>query len=227
MLQVYAVSIKGIIIDPEWLHYISEEKQQLVLGLRDPQYLAQVLVGDLLIRCLAVQHLNVSNSSLHFQYKEGGKPFLEAPYSDFHFNLAHSEEWVVCAVDKQPVGIDVQLMEPIDLNLAKNVLAPYAYRYYLSLPHEKRPDYFYDLWTLRESYLKLVGKGMTEINSAAEFHSAQVDTPDTANHQKVYYQRHNLGSDYKVATCTNQPDISAQIEIITLEQILKTLSSHT
>lgn len=226
MLQVYAVSIKGIVIDPEWLHYISEEKRQRMLGVRDPQYLAQVLAGDLLIRYLAVQHLNVSNSTLRFQYNEGGKPFLEAPDSDFHFNLAHSGEWVVCAVDKQPVGIDVQLMEPIDLNLAKNVLAPHAYRYYLSLPHEKRPDYFYDLWTLRESYLKLVGKGMSEINSAAEFYSAQVDTPQAANHPKVYYQRHDLGTNYKVAACTNLADISDKIEIITMKQIIETLSSH-
>nr|WP_084787523.1 hypothetical protein [Anaerobacillus alkalidiazotrophicus] len=35
----------------------------------------------------------------------------------FHFNVSHSGNWVVCATDNQPIGIDIEEIKPIDFQI--------------------------------------------------------------------------------------------------------------
>lgn len=215
MVKVYAVNIRGIVINPEWLSFVSDHKRQRLYGIRDPQSLAQTLTGDLLIRFLAIQYLGVNNQNLLFQTTEFGKPYLVTSNQPFHFNLSHSGHWVICAVDQSPVGIDVQLMESIDLNLAKNVLTPQDYRHYLKLSPEQRLDYFYDLWTLRESLLKLTGQSLSNPVSM------QIDPLEK---QSVYYQRYQFEPEYCLAACALSNQFEPALFYINIISIVRELS---
>lgn len=191
MVKVYAVDIRDIVIDSEWLKFVSDHTRQRLRSIRHPQNMSQTLIGDLLIRSLAVQYLGVNNQNLLFETTELGKPYLVTSNQPFHFNLSHSGQWVVCAVDQNPVGIDVQMMETIDLDLVKNVLSPQMYRHYVNLTPEQQLDYFYNFWTLHESYLKLTGQGLSDLVAmpADQF-------------EKQYYQRYELEPGYRLAACS-------------------------
>lgn len=212
MVKVYAVNIKDIIVDPEWVRFVSEHMRQRLCGIRHPQTLIQTLIGDLLIRFLAIQYLGVNNRDILFETNEFGKPYLAASNKPFHFNLSHSGQWVVCAVDQNPVGIDAQLMEPIDLDLVKNVLSPQMFRHYMNLTPEQQLDYFYDFWTLHESYLKLTGQGLSDL----------VAVP-TDQFEKQYYQRYELELGYRLAACSFSDQFESSLSYVYVSAIIPEL----
>lgn len=220
MVKVYAVTIKDAAIDRAWLQYVSAEKRQRLSRIREPQSFAHSLIGDLLVRYLAVQYLGLSNEDLHFRTNQYGKPYLLAPPRPFHFSLSHSGCWVVCAVGQNPVGVDVQLMEPVDDNFAQKVMTPEAYEHYLSLPHPQKLDYFYELWTLQESYLKLIGEGFANKQLGILSHHDSL-LPDDNN---LHFQVGNLESNYKLAVCTRSVSFELALSHVGLEYILQKFS---
>jgi 4'-phosphopantetheinyl transferase len=98
-------------------------------------------------------------------YEEGGKPYAAGGP---HFNLSHSGNYALLAVDDDgPVGADVEKWEPWyeaewralsrhslhedERAAIKKSAAPSG------TPPAK---FFFDLWTLKESYMKMLGKGL-------------------------------------------------------------------
>lgn len=64
-----------------------------------------------------------------FQTEGNGKPVVRHIPS-FHFNLSHSGDWVVCAIDDAPVGIDIEEIKPIDLAIAKRFFQQMSMKIY-------------------------------------------------------------------------------------------------
>ena len=91
-----------------------------------------------------------------FDIDKYGKPYLKN-YSDVHFNLSHSEGYVACAVSDSPVGVDIEYVTDIDLNLAKQFFYGTEYEYVLNNNDQKKA--FFELWVLKESYMKMTGLG--------------------------------------------------------------------
>jgi len=91
-----------------------------------------------------------------FDVDKYGKPYLKN-YSDVYFNLSHSAEYVACAVSDSPVGVDIEYVTDIDLNLAKQFFYGTEYEYILANNDQKKA--FFELWVLKESYMKMTGLG--------------------------------------------------------------------
>lgn len=88
---------------------------------------------------------------------KNGKPVLRG--SDVHFNLSHSEYKVMCCVSDSDVGCDVEMVQPIDLDIAKRYFFRSEYRAIEAAEDEERYDLFYRYWTLKESFMKVTGLG--------------------------------------------------------------------
>ena len=98
---------------------VSNEKKERMKRLLNSCDVNRILIGDLLIRSLICQKYKINNEEIRFKYNEYGKPFVEN-FSDFHFNLSHSGEWVVCTTANFNVGIDIEKISEIEaLKLAK------------------------------------------------------------------------------------------------------------
>lgn len=89
-----------------------------------------------------------------------GKPFLP-DLPKFHFSLAHSGKWAVCAVANHPVGIDIeQLPYMADvIDVARRCFTPDEQCHLFALPEIDQPATFSKLWTIKESYMKATGLG--------------------------------------------------------------------
>lgn len=83
-----------------------------------------------------------------------GKPYLPE-YPGIHFNFSHSDEGILCALSKGPVGADIQGRIPFREKLARRILS----REEEKLVRE-REERLTLLWTLKESYLKYLGEGI-------------------------------------------------------------------
>jgi len=100
-----------------------------------------------------------------FAQGAGGRPELAPPFAatGLHFNVAHSAGMVALAVGRVPlIGIDV---EPFDrrvpVHLAPRYFSEREVAALQALPPEEQPRRFLRLWTLKEAYLKAVGKGLS------------------------------------------------------------------
>lgn len=90
--------------------------------------------------------------------QEGGKPYFPG-YPDLHFNLSHSGDLVLCALDSAPVGVDIQLVKTWRPSLPKRVCSQ-AELVWLERQPELWPA-FTLLWTLKEARVKESGQGLT------------------------------------------------------------------
>ncbi len=137
-----------------WKRFIREEDRRRFL-------LARGLVRSVLARCTGQ-----TPSSLAFEVGPYGKPALvgEPDSAATHFNLSHTRGLVVLAVCREAeVGVDV---EAIDRNLDPLRLA--ARNFSISeratleaCADENRATRFFEVWTLKEAYVKALGVGLT------------------------------------------------------------------
>ena len=77
------------------------------------------LAGEWLTRLVLSEKLHLNFFEILIDYDKNGKPFYNSP-SGIHFNISHSGDWSVCAVSELPVGIDIEMVQPIDLSIAKD-----------------------------------------------------------------------------------------------------------
>ena len=98
-------------------------------------------------------------------YDDHGKPVLQ-DHPHLHFSLSHSGEWAVCALSDVPVGVDVELIRPIDAARLVNRWLPAEQ----AAEWETDPsiERFFKLWTRRESLLKAQGVGLSGVGTASE-----------------------------------------------------------
>jgi 4'-phosphopantetheinyl transferase len=101
-----------------------------------------------------------SPESLDFEENRYGKPSLRGA-ARLQFNLSHSGDWCVCAVSESAVGIDVEQIRQQELDWADKLLADDEKAELLALTGYDRLKRFYEIWTLKESYVKALGRGLS------------------------------------------------------------------
>ena len=89
---------------------------------------------------------------------EHGKPWFPGR-EDLHFNLSHSGDLALCALDSAPVGVDIQIVKEWRPRLPERVCSP-AELDWLERQGEGWPA-FTLLWTLKEARAKHSGLGLT------------------------------------------------------------------
>ncbi len=95
-------------------------------------------------------------------FNKYNKPFL-ADYPDFHFNISHSGNYVMLGISKYPIGVDIEKIITFDrktiMKLSKIVFHESEVQL-LSQHNVKDVQFlFTKLWTIKESFIKAIGKG--------------------------------------------------------------------
>lgn len=94
------------------------------------------------------------------QYGSKGKPYIEG--KEVFFNVSHSGEYAVCAVSDTEIGCDIEKIAKADMRLAKKCFSGYEYENLCGCEtEEERNKLFFRYWTMRESYVKALGTGIT------------------------------------------------------------------
>lgn len=160
----HVVSADSPEVEPrsQLLSMLTAEERARAERFRVPRSRFQFVVGRVLLRTLLAEQTGLPRDRLPLQFAEHGKPYLALPEAP-QFNIAHTEGCVICAISRHdPIGIDV---EPIDRNVSLGL----AERYF-SAPEiawlEDQPAgaqrlMFLRIWTLKESYIKALGTGLS------------------------------------------------------------------
>lgn len=100
-----------------------------------------------------------------FDFGSHGKPVLR-DHPALYFSLSHSGNAVLCALDRRPVGADIEMIRRKNL---EHLLSVFSAAEQASIERAASPEVcFTRLWTRKESYLKLTGEGLTGTKALRE-----------------------------------------------------------
>ncbi len=95
-----------------------------------------------------------------FAYFGEGKPYLKN-HPTIHFNMSHCPRGILCVVDDQEVGCDIEeIANHLDEDLYRHCFSASEIEDILSAqsPNER----FTVWWTRKEAYIKLTGTGLVD-----------------------------------------------------------------
>ena len=123
------------------------------------------LVTRALVRSVLSACTGLPPGQFEFTENAYGKPALRPGCAamPIEFNLSHCSGLTACAValDRQ-IGVDVeQRRRDIDLRLADRYFTPLESGYIRNRRAGERPAAFFDIWTLKEAYIKAKGRGLS------------------------------------------------------------------
>ncbi|MDR2569745.1 MAG: 4'-phosphopantetheinyl transferase superfamily protein [Oscillospiraceae bacterium] len=158
MLYIFdELNIIDDVISDSMLSLLSKERCEKAGKLLIPSKKKASIAVYLLLRLALLENYGI-DEAVSFIYSDKGKPLLR-DYPNIHFNLSHSDNVVVCAVSDFEIGVDVQNIRPVSDAVARRVLTGEEYTAFKASPI---PDeYFCGIWTVKESFLKQSGQGIT------------------------------------------------------------------
>ncbi|AIY10775.1 4'-phosphopantetheinyl transferase family protein [Paenibacillus polymyxa] len=233
-MEIYAIDTSKPEAEEHYellVNQVSLEKQHKLDRFLHREDALRGLYADVLLRWLVCRQLKIPNASLQFTYNAFGKPsLLNAPA--FHFNVSHSGKWVVCAIDDHPLGIDIEQLRPIDFEVGRVCFSDAEYDALMQEDAESRLDYFYDLWTLKESFVKAEGQGLTlplkSFSFELEARPSIGFTTEGFTTEYCHFKQYNeLDPDYKMAVCAAHDHFAQevqQVDINTLRLEVATLA---
>jgi 4'-phosphopantetheinyl transferase len=115
-----------------------------------------------LLRAILSAYLETPPADIRFEYGPHGKPAVANP-AGICFNLSHSENWVVYAVSRVDVGVDIQAVDDARdyLPVAERFFSSREVAALTSLGRADVPRAFAACWAKKEAYIKARGGGLT------------------------------------------------------------------
>lgn len=135
--------------DLSYLELLSKERQNRVnkyLYLEDK---IRSLVAGLMLK------YTLKDKVENIEYNEYGKPYLKG--ENIHFNLSHSGDYVLLAIDEFEVGVDIEKISTIKQKVADKYFTLEENSW---LRENNENENFYYLWTGKESVIKAKGQGL-------------------------------------------------------------------
>ncbi|MGG4446591.1 4'-phosphopantetheinyl transferase family protein [Brevibacillus porteri] len=141
------------------LKAVDKQKRERICSYKREEDAFRSLIGNLLIRYVVNRHFGWALCDIHLSQNEYGKPML--PHADHvQFNISHSGEWVVAAIGDREVGVDIEQVLGLDLDVAEYAFTPEEIRCLSAQKPDEQLREFYRIWTRKESFVKAMGKGL-------------------------------------------------------------------
>jgi 4'-phosphopantetheinyl transferase len=167
-IDLWCTYISEIGDDSLWTRYDAllsgdeRVKQARFLFARDQR---RYLVTRALVRTVLSRYAAVRPQDWAFSAGEHGRPAISAPWPapPLEFNISHSADLVMLGVTSgRTLGIDTESVAARDADIdgLDRYFAAEESAALLALPSHERRRRFFELWTLKESYIKARGMGL-------------------------------------------------------------------
>ena len=164
MLRAYFAGAQSCPEKPGELDVLSAYRLERLRRIKPDRQRALSFSAELLL-IEALKTLEPPDLPLDIYTLEGGKPALRHGPC---FSLSHSGDYAVCALSKQPVGVDLQKRQTVKAGLLRLFYTPKQERLFrerygiggCGMLEGEALDAFLREWTVKESYMKMIGTGM-------------------------------------------------------------------
>jgi 4'-phosphopantetheinyl transferase len=148
-----------------WLDMLDAEERERAARFWVDLDRREYIAAHALLRAMLTHYTGRPALEWRFSTGEYGKPTIASVGGggELDFNLAHTRGLVAAAVTSQGrVGIDVERIDPAksDAAIAEDFFAPAELALLRQVPKADWPIWFFQLWTLKESYIKAIGTGL-------------------------------------------------------------------
>jgi 4'-phosphopantetheinyl transferase len=190
----------------------------------------QFLITRTLIRTSLSAYYQVDPSAWQFGKNGFGKPKISHPDKTLpiHFNISHADGLNMCGlVRDHDIGVDVEDRQR-STRAALESLSSYFSRQEIEdlgkLPPDQQKQRFFDYWTLKESYIKARGAGLSIPLRKFSFHfqantlsgfDIHPDLKDDADRWQFW--RMPMADRYQVAVAINSP--KKDLELIAFNSV--------
>ncbi len=167
MINVYYTKVFPFLEENTFLAQLEkmdERRKNKILRIREPMARSRSIAGDWLLHRLLFEKWGFTSEellNLSLEYEEGGKPYL-AGRKDISFNISHSGDYACCAIGEAPVGIDLQKKVPVRERLWERFFTAADNQKLQECSEKEREALFFRMWSIKESYMKLTGKGIRQ-----------------------------------------------------------------
>lgn len=144
------------------LPLISQERQERIARMAVNGDKIRSLFAELLIRYEVSEQLGADFNLLEFGKNEFGKPFIIGE-SGYDFSVSHSGKAVAFAGENADVGIT---RVGVDIERIRRRKSGFSERFFAEneikfIEESETPDEaFFEIWTKKEAYSKMLGKGL-------------------------------------------------------------------
>ena len=73
------------------------------------------------------------------------KPYIN---KDINFNISHSKNMILCVVDKNNIGVDIEEIKEVPKDIFDMIFHKNELEHYKNMSKEQ----FYKIWTIKEAY---------------------------------------------------------------------------
>ena len=164
-----------------------------------PHHQHDALITRAFVRTVLSHYADRQPEIWRFEKGDQGKPEIIDPPLNLRFNLSHTENFIVCAIAlKHDIGVDVEWLErqADALSIADRFFSPLEVSELFSRPQNTQESRFFDYWTLKESYIKACGQGLSIPLDQFSFSIGPQDNPTlNANIQLHFSKERNDNPD--------------------------------
>ena len=151
-------------------------------------------------------------------FNEFGKPYLNH-IKGFSYNLSHSGKWVVIAYGRTEIGIDIEKIQTVEENIFDRYFTEEEINYIRTTVEKEHKKRFTQIWTLKESYIKYLGTGLS-----TELHSFSVNALEgvvrdqaDGNPKGLKLKSYLFDTDYYLSVCSIEEEV--RISEVTLKDL--------
>lgn len=215
-MHIFLLNVPAMIDNmDDYINMLSYQRAEKVKRLKNVKSKLANIFSELMIKYLVNKELSIDYDKIQFNCNQYGKPHVMG-LENFHYNISHSADYIVCAVHKKSIGIDMERVRNININISERFFSKYEYNYINQ--REDKTQAFFDIWTLKESIIKADGRGMNiplSSFSAVDCNYNIKTVSQDIGHEYFLKQYNNVLHDYKIAVCS--PDDNFEDKIVNLD----------
>lgn len=139
-----------------YMQYLPPERQSKALCFRKEIDKKNCVMAYLLLRYGLYKDYGIR--TVRLSYRHTGKLYL-SDHPNIHFSISHCPRGCICAISDSPIGIDIQDIHPFSWSIADHCCSAEE-KQFLRECNDPAAE-FTKIWTMKESYLKMKGTGIT------------------------------------------------------------------
>lgn len=208
----------------EMMKLVSSDKRERILKFKRKEDAQMCLLADITMKKIISENYDIKYEFIQFAKGVNGKPRLKKPCQGIEFNYSHSGEYIAFALGETSVGIDVEKIREIDLDIAEKFFCKEEYEDLMKLTDGYKIGRFYELWTLKESYIKWDGRGLEiPLNSFGfQMDEEKIIIKSSEFDEKCHFKQYSMSEGYKLSVCSGEKEFSV-LTIIDMEKLIKDL----
>ena len=168
------------------------------------------LISRFLLRNLLSPILKVNPAEIDFFYNKYNRPYLET----IDFNVSHSGRRIVIAINRAGrVGIDIEKIRKVEEELVELCFTESEKKYIFGKGIFELKKFF-ELWTLKESFIKADGMGLSYPLKSFYFsmgNEIKINFLKKESDGEWFFNTFNIDPEYKLSLCSNCADMSNKL----------------